>query len=114
MADDAGQSNEKMVLAGTFWKPDGPPLFTTQTDQLEKLQAGGKLKCPEARQRQAVEDEPSLTGLAERWLHRACLLFSPGQRLTQLDGPMESKLRENALLNFPNGKEFCFPCVVGN
>lgn len=100
-----------MVLAGTFWKPAGPTLFTTQTDQLEKLQASGELKCLEAGQRRATANEPSLAGWAEMWVHRACELLSPGQRQTQLIGPMETQLRENALNNFPNGKKFCFPCL---
>lgn len=54
-------------------------LFTTQTHQREKLQAGGKLKCLEARQRQVVEDETSPVGLAERPLHRASMLLSAGE-----------------------------------
>lgn len=61
----AQRGNRCLVLAGTFWKPDLPPLFTTQTDQLEKLQAGGELKCLEAGQRRAMVNEPSLAGWAE-------------------------------------------------
>lgn len=106
--------NRGLVLPRTFWKADRLRLFTIQTDQLEKLRRGGKLKCLEGRQRQAMGDEPFLACLAGMWRHRACMLLSPGQRQLQQNGPMESEHRESLLNHFPNGKEFCFLCLLGN
>lgn len=40
--------------------------------------------------------------------------LSPGQRQPQRKGPIESEHRENVLNHFPNGKEFCFLCLLGN
>lgn len=54
-------------------------LFAMQTNQPEKLQAGGKLKFLKARQRQVIEDETSPAGLAERQFHRAYTCLSPGE-----------------------------------